>query len=137
MVKMAWERGGTRARWENGEGHMGKWGCHLFVDLGQYSVAHGSRCATESCISVAHGSRCATESFISVAHGLGAPQKACFLWRIQTHAPQKVCFLWRTVGRAPQKVPRWIWPNHWTWDPHFFYGAWEGMRHRIRAFCGA
>ena len=33
MVKMAWERGGARARSEDEEGHMGKGCCHLFVDL--------------------------------------------------------------------------------------------------------
>ena len=35
MVKMTWERGGVRARWEEEEGgsHACGEGCHLFVDL--------------------------------------------------------------------------------------------------------
>ena len=82
MVKMAWERGGTRARWENGEGHMGKVGLPPFFRSGpifcgaRISVRHrklhfcGARakCATESLLSVAHSNACATESLLSVAH---------------------------------------------------------------------
>ena len=120
MVKMAWERGGTRARWENGEGHMGKVGLPPFCRSGP--IFCGAR------ILVRHRK----------LHFCGARARcASFLWRIHMHAPQKALFLWRTVGSAPQKVPRWIWPNHWTWDPHIFCGAWDGMRHRILAFCGA
>ena len=67
MVKMAWERGGARARWEDEKGHM-----HVervvspFVDL----VRH-----------------------LSVAHGWGAPQKVKILWRTVAGAPQKVKIL--------------------------------------------
>ena len=59
MVKMAWERGGARARWEDEEGHMGKGWCAPFCRSGgQHSVAHGVGCATESGHSVAHRAAC-------------------------------------------------------------------------------
>ena len=70
MVKMAWERGGARARWEDKEGHMhGERVVSPFVDLVRHlSVIHGCGCATESEDSVAHRGWCATEIPLSVEH---------------------------------------------------------------------
>ena len=65
MVKMTWERGGARVRWEEEEGgHMHVWKgvvitfCNL---VRHFSVAHGCRCVTESEDSVAHHGWCATD----------------------------------------------------------------------------
>ena len=68
MGKMAWERGGTRARWENGEGHMGKVGLPPFCKSGAHFLWRTV---------------------------LGAPQKVMFMWCTELSAPQKANFLWR------------------------------------------
>ena len=70
MVKMTWERGGARARWEEEEAHMhvGRGGVTFYNLVRHFSVAHGCRCATERQDSVAHRGWCATEIHLSVAH---------------------------------------------------------------------
>ena len=63
MVKMAWERGGARVRWEEEEGvTWGKVVYHLFVVL---------------------------DANILWRISFHAPQKAEFLWRTRHGAPQK------------------------------------------------
>ena len=81
MVKMTWERGGVRARWEEEEGgsHACGEGCHLFVDL--------------------------VRTFLWRTWA-GAPQKVRILWRTWARAPQKVRILWRTWAGAPQNLAR-------------------------------
>ena len=74
MVKMAWERGGARVRWEEEEGvTWGKVAYHLFVDL---------------------------DANILWRMQGDEPQKADILWRTAAGAPQKVIFLWRISCHA-------------------------------------
>ena len=68
MVKMAWERGGARVRWEEEGVTWGKVVYHLFVVL---------------------------DANILWRMEGDAPHKANILWRTLDGAPQKVSFLWR------------------------------------------